>query len=184
MKFVIIFYSNGSKRKRNFEPQRECVSEMSKTPYEIRWARPEDWEAAINLVWKTFMEFEAPDYSDEGIINFKDFLTDGMIYRMFLDGNYPMFVAEDDGKIVGVVSVRNRNRISLLFVDAAYHKQGIGSALVERMNRYLKEEKRELYVTVMAAPYAVDFYRTIGFHACAPEEQFAGIRVTSMEKIF
>ncbi len=157
---------------------------MRDIPYEIRWAKPDDWEEAVDMVWKTFMEFEAPDYSEEGISNFKDFLTDGVIYRMFLDGNYPMFVAVSGGKIVGVVSVRNRNRISLLFVDAAYHRHGIGSALVERMNKYLKEEKKELYVTVMAAPYAVGFYRTIGFHAYTPEEQFAGIRVTSMEKIF
>lgn len=159
------------------------MNKMSELSYEIRWATPEDWEKVVDMVWKTFMEFEAPDYSEEGILNFKNFLTDGVIYRMFLDGNYPMLVAVTDGRIVGVISVRNRNRISLLFVDAAYHKHGIGSALVARMNQYLKEEKKELYVKVMAAPYAVDFYRTIGFRDYAPEEQFAGIRVTTMEKI-
>lgn len=162
---------------------RDCVNKMSELSYEIRWATPEDWEKVVDMVWKTFMEFEAPDYSEEGILNFKNFLTDGVIYRMFLDGNYPMLVAVTDGRIVGVISVRNRNRISLLFVDAAYHKHGIGSALVARMNQYLKEEKKELYVKVMAAPYAVGFYRTIGFRDYAPEEQFAGIRVTTMEKI-
>ena len=118
------------------------MNKMSELSYEIRWATPEDWEKVVDMVWKTFMEFEAPDYSEEGILNFKNFLTDGVIYRMFLDGNYPMLVAVTDGRIVGVISVRNRNRISLLFVDAAYHKHGIGSALVARMNQYLKEEKK------------------------------------------
>lgn len=159
------------------------MSEMNEIPYEIRWAKPEDWDETMNMVWKTFMEFEAPDYSEEGIRNFRDFITDGMIHRMFLAGNYPMLVAVEDGRIVGAISVRNCNRISLLFVDAAYHKRGIGRALVDRMSRYLKEEKQELYVSVMAAPYAVGFYRTLGFYAYSPEEQFAGIRVTSMEKI-
>lgn len=159
------------------------MSDMNEIPYEIRWAGPEDWAETVNMVWKTFMEFEAPDYSEEGILNFRDFLNDGVIHRMFLEGNYPMLVALDGDRIVGAISVRNRNRISLLFVDAAYHKRGIGRALVDRMNRYLKEEKQEVYVSVMSAPYAVNFYRNLGFHACTPEEHFAGIRVTSMEKV-
>lgn len=155
---------------------------MEKIPYEIRWARPEDWEATMDMIWKTFMKFEAADYTDEGISNFRDFITDGVIHRMFLEGNYPMLVAVDEGRIVGEISVRNRNRISLLFVDEKYHKKGIGRELVEKMSQYLREEKNELYVSVKAAPYAVDFYRRIGFHACSPEEEYAGIRVTSMEK--
>lgn len=29
---------------------------------------------AIDLIWTTFLQFEAPDYSDEGIQSFKDFI--------------------------------------------------------------------------------------------------------------
>ena len=43
-------------------------------PYEIRWARVEEWEPAIKMVWRTFLRFEASDYTEEGIQNFMDFL--------------------------------------------------------------------------------------------------------------
>lgn len=151
-------------------------------PYEIRWATSEDWPATMTMIWKTFMKFEAQDYSREGILNFREFITNGMIYHMFQDGRYPMLVATDGERIIGEISVRNHNHISLLFVDEDYHKQGIGSELIRRMGEYLKEEKHEIYMSVKAAPYAVGFYRKQGFCISSPEEEYSGIRVTSMEK--
>lgn len=158
---------------------------MSKTkmvPCEIRWAVPADWQQTMNMIWKTFLRFEAADYTEEGIANFRDFITDGKIYKMFLQGSYLMMVALDKGKIIGQISVRNRNHISLLFVDEAYHKKGVGRGLISAMGEYLKRENHEIYMSVKAAPYAVGFYRRIGFHICSPEEEYSGIRVTSMEK--
>lgn len=136
----------------------------------------------MDMVWKTFMRFEAQDYTREGVLNFRDFITNGRIYHMFENGRYPMLVALDQDRIIGEISVRNHNLISLLFVDEAYHRQGVGSELLKKMLQYLKEEKHEIYVTVKAAPYAVGFYRKQGFCACAPEERYSGIRVTSMER--
>lgn len=152
-----------------------------KVPYEIRWARPEDWQETMEMIWKTFMRFEACDYTEEGISNFRDFITDGKIYKMFLEGAYKMLIVLDGEKIIGQISVRCRNHISLLFVDEAYHRQGVGRALIQEMAKHLKEN-RELFMSVKAAPYAVGFYRKTGFHICSPEEEFSGIRVTSMEK--
>ena len=31
---------------------------------------------AIDLIWTTFLQFEAPDYSEEGVQSFKDFIED------------------------------------------------------------------------------------------------------------
>ena len=31
---------------------------------------------AINLIWKTFLQFEAPEYSVEGVQSFKNFIVD------------------------------------------------------------------------------------------------------------
>lgn len=148
---------------------------------EIRWASPEDWQSTMKMIWKTFMKYEADDYSEEGIENFYDFLTNGRIYRMFLEGTYLMMIALHENRVIGVISVRNGNHISLLFVDEEYHHKGVGSELMRRMGEYLKYSKNEVYVTVKAAPYAVGFYRRLGFHVCSPEQEFSGIRVTSME---
>jgi len=78
--------------------------------------------------------------------------------------------------------VLNYNHLSLLFVDEEYHHRGIGRDLMRRMCEYLKKEEGERYMSLKAAPYAVEFYRKLGFHAVHEEEAFSGIRVTPMEK--
>lgn len=95
------------------------------------------------MVWRTFMQFEAGDYTQEGIASFWDFITDNRLYRMFVEGNYPMLVAVDGSRIIGQISVRNGNHISLLFVDKDYHKKGVGRSLVERMAEYLKKDRQD-----------------------------------------
>lgn len=151
-------------------------------PYEIRWIRPEEWDEVRRMIWRTFMRFEASDYTQMGIQNFHAFLYDGKLYQLYLAGRYQMMVALDQGRIIGEVSVRNGNFISLLFVDEAYHRHGVGRKLLECMADYLKQETQEIYMAVKASPYAVGFYRKLGFRVCRPEEEIAGIRVTSMEK--
>lgn len=171
---VIIGYGIGEKRNR--------MKRKQEIPYEIRWIRPEEWEEVMKLIWNTFMKFEAKDYTQAGIHNFKAFINDPELYQSYLDGSYQMMVALNEDHIIGEISVRSGNHISLLFVDEAYHRKGVGRELMLRMGEYLKQEKREIYLTVKAAPYAVGFYRRIGFRISMPEEEVAGIRVTSMEK--
>ena len=161
----------------------ECKGQ-SVFPYEIRWARVEEWEPAMKMIWRTFLRFEATDYTEEGIRNFLDFITDEQLFHAFLRGNYQMMVALDEERIIGAASVRNRNHLSLLFVDEEYHRRGIGRELMGRFCNYLKNEAGEHFMTLKAAPYAVDFYRKIGFQDVSPEEEVGGIRVTSMEKFF
>ncbi|MBR1770670.1 MAG: GNAT family N-acetyltransferase [Lachnospiraceae bacterium] len=158
--------------------------EQNTFAYAIRWAKVEEWEPAMKMIWRTFLRFEASDYTEEGIRNFLDFITDEKLFRSFLRGDYQMMVALDQGKIVGAASVRNRNHLSLLFVDEPYHHRGIGRELVRRFSSYLQKEAGEQFMSVKAAPYAVGFYLKNGFRAVSPEEMVGGIRVTSMEKYF
>lgn len=151
---------------------------------EIRWAERKDWKPAMTMIWRTFLKYDGKDYTEEGIQNFFEFITDDTIYRSFLLGTYQMLVALDGGKVIGAASIRNRTHLSLLFVDEAYHGQGVGSSLMNQLCHYLKEEEGENYMSLKAAPVAVDFYRKLGFRIVSPEEEVSGIRVTSMEKFF
>lgn len=155
---------------------------VSDFPYEIRWIKPGEWNQTMDLIWRTFMKYEANDYTQEGIDQFNDFLFDGQLHSWYLHGAYEVLVALDQGQVIGEISVRKGNYISLLFVDERYHRQGVGSALMMRMAEYLKNQKSQVFMTVKAAPYAVDFYRKLGFHSTGPEICIAGIRVTPMEK--
>ena len=40
------------------------MSNIRDIPYTIRWAKPEDWPETMQMVWRTFMRFEAADYTD------------------------------------------------------------------------------------------------------------------------
>lgn len=152
-------------------------------PYEVRWARENEWVPAMGMIWRTFLEFDGKDYTREGIQNFYDFITDKDLYLAFLRGEYQMMVALAQGSIVGAGSLRNKNHLSLLFVDGAYHRMGVGSAILARLCDYLREEMGECYMSLKAAPYAVDFYRKLGFRVVKPEEERSGIRVTAMIKM-
>ena len=151
--------------------------------YEVRWAKTEEWAPAMKMIWKTFLKYEGEDYTEEGIRNFFEFITDDDLYMSFLKGDYQMMVALDKGRVIGAASVRSCNHLSLLFVDEEYHHRGVGSALMRRMCEYLKTEAGERYMSLNAAPYAVNFYRKLGFRTVRPEGEYSGIRVTSMEKI-
>lgn len=152
-------------------------------PYEVRWARPEEWSPAIQMIWKSFLKYEGDVYTREGVESFFEFITDDDLYRLFLQGKYLMLVALDRGRVIGAASVRDHNHLSLLFVDEAYQRQGVGKALMERICGYLKTEAGERYMSLNAAPGAVNFYRKLGFRVLRPESEHDGIRVTAMEKV-
>ena len=53
---------------------------------EVRPIENNEWEDAMGLAWRTFLKFEGDVYSSEGIQNFRDFITDQTLRRMFLTG--------------------------------------------------------------------------------------------------
>lgn len=159
------------------------MAEMgAESEIQIRQANIFDWDEAIALAWKTFLKFEAKDYGQEGIDSFREFLSDALLRRMFLTGEYPMFIALDSGKQAGMISLRNRRHISLLFVEEGHHHRGIGRMLIRKMEGYIQKEYQERKITVNAAPYAVGFYHQVGFEDVAPQLKKDGILYTPMEK--
>ena len=118
----------------------------------IRMAKEEDWDNAMELAWKTFLKFEANDYSEKGIRSFEEFITDSTLHRMFILGKYQMLVAEINHKMIGMITLRDESHISLLFVDADYHKKGVGRNLIEALQKYLQTELGIFHLTVNAAP--------------------------------
>ena len=147
----------------------------------VRCAYHSDWDGAMNLAWNTFVRFDAPDYSQEGIENFRRFVNDEMLRNMFIAGHYQLFVAVDDGKYVGMLSLRERKHISLLFVDERYHRHGIASALLTYVSRYALTEEGVDKLTVNSSPYAIGFYHKKGFRDLQSETEADGIRYTPME---
>ena len=149
--------------------------------WEVRTAYKDEWQDAMAMVWKTFLKYDAVDYTEEGIRQFQDFITDSALYRMFLAGSYEVILAIENQRIIGVISVRNGSHISLLFVDENHQKKGVGRSLMSYLCNYLLTEAGVSKVTVNASPYGVDFYHRMGFRDTGLEATQGGIRYTPME---
>lgn len=147
--------------------------------YEIRPALADEWEEAMALAWRTFKKFVAPDYSELGISEFYDFISDNGIKKMFGIGEYKVWVAVKDNEIVGIVSVRTKRHISLLFVDGRYQKCGIGRNLLCTAAKEMIKNG-EKFATVNASPFGVEFYHRVGFRDTGEERVESGMRITPM----
>lgn len=125
---------------------------------------------AMDLVWQTFLKFEAPEYSKEGIQTFHGFIQDENELQQ-LD----IFAASENGIILGILAVRG-NHVSLFFVKEEAQNQGIGRALWEYFIRQSQAEE----ITVNSSPYAVPIYSRLGFQVMKEEQLTDGIRYTPM----
>lgn len=143
----------------------------------------EKLEEALSLVWKVFSEFEAPDYNQEGIQNFKEFIDYSSIHQKLLNKEFKMFTCSHQGKIIGVLGVRNSCHISMLFVDSSYHRKGIARSMVEKMIEWCKENENHTEITVNSSPYAVEIYHRLGFCDTDKEQVMNGIRYTPMKRL-
>lgn len=72
-----------------------------------------------------------------------------------------VFVAEVDGKIVGVLRGRP-GKLQSLFVRADHHRQGFGRALVARFESACRQAGAAV-VRLQATLYAVPFYQSVGY---------------------
>ena len=118
-----------------------------------------------------FLEFEAPEYSPEGVAAFRASLDDKKRTRRL-----SFYGAFDGDALVGVLCMRAPQHIGGFFVDAAYHRRGIGKKLFEAMRQdYARQE-----FTVHSSPYAVEVYRHLGFEPTDTEQVTDGLRYTPM----
>ena len=152
--------------------------------YSVMRAIDSDWEESMVLAYKVFLKFESEEYGDEGTRNFFEFVSDQNLKKLFLLGKYVMFVAKKENDIIGLISVRSGNHISLLFVDERYHRKGVASSLMKSLVRYMKENTKYTSLTVNASPYGVPFYHKLGFVDTDVQTKQDGIIYTPMNMEF
>ena len=155
---------------------------MDRRAYEIRPINRREWEDALQLAWDTFLIFEAPEYGRDGVERFRKFIRDSLLRRMFIMGEYHVYGAfvRNTGEIIGVLGARGYTHISILFVQAEYHLQGIGRAMLFQFVNDARK-KRTRRITVHSSPFAVEFYHKQGFVDLDREIVADGIRYTPME---
>ncbi|MGB3364498.1 MAG: GNAT family N-acetyltransferase [Thermodesulfobacteriota bacterium] len=128
-----------------------------------------------NLVARSFNEFIATEFSEEGVEEFFEY-ANPRAFKKRLETGYLAMVSETDSKLAGVIELKGYNHISMLYVDKAFHKKGVAKELI----RVALEEASSNYsshddITVNSSRYAVPFYEKLGFIQIEEEKTIYGV---------
>ena len=141
---------------------------------EIRKIKPEELQETIELAWRVFLKFEAPDYSEEGIEEFRKSINDPEFINRL-----EIYVAIEDNNVIGMIATRDMNHIAMYFVDEKYQGKGIGRSLYNTVC----ELNTDNYFTVNASPYAKEIYEHMGFVCAQDMQEVNGIKFYPMKGI-
>ena len=146
-----------------------------------RKATADDIQPAFELALRVFMEYEAPDYGQEGENHFCEDAEAKMANPdLYLSGKRLLFIALDGEKIIGMIESREIGHVAMLFVDGTYHRQGIATALMDTMICALKLRGYD-HIGVNSSPYGLPFYLQYGFKPIDVEQHKDGFIFTPME---
>ena len=130
------------------------------TKMQIRKATIADTETLVSLSRRTISKSYRTFLGDEGVDGFID---SGEIERFIDQSIDQTSVLVVEGKIIGY-SVSEDNLISLMMIDADYHRRGYGSALLEHMEKALFVTHKELSLESFEMNHnANNFYRKHGW---------------------
>jgi GNAT superfamily N-acetyltransferase len=118
-------------------------------------------EEFSRLVDFVFDEYVGNDYSDAGNKTFKDYTSkEAVLERMKSSSIF--YIAKDEGWIIGALEIRNKDHISLFFIDKKYQGKGIGREL---FNRYISDITSEgiTSVSVNSSIFGENIYTALGF---------------------
>jgi len=148
---------------------------MKKNGFVYRPSRPGEETAVSNLVARSFNEFIARDFLEEGIEEFFKYANPRSLAKRS-EGAHFIHVAEIGGEIAGMVEVREMSHISMLFVDKAHHRKGIGRELLRLALELIKSGgSAPEEITVNSSRFAVPFYESLGFVRTCEEKTIYGV---------
>ena len=135
-----------------------------------------------NMVDNIFNEFVGKDYSVEGNNTFKDYIKPKNILNRITDKSSQFYTAKMKNEIVGIMEIKNKDHISLLFVKKEFHCKGIGKYLFEHYLNKSKRENTEIkIITVNSSIYAEKIYSKLGFIKTNEIQEKDGIKYIPME---
>ena len=147
---------------------------------EITKIQKDNLKKVLDLVWEVFQEFEAPNYSNQGIEEFKKFISYNTIAEKLDKGELFILGCYVNEKLAGVIATRNKSHICMLFVCREYHKRGIAKSLFQSVLQHVKKYEYTAQITVNSSIYAKDVYHRLGFIDLGEEQTINGIRFIPM----
>jgi GNAT superfamily N-acetyltransferase len=143
--------------------------------FTVRHTRVGEEVSVCNLVARSFNEYIAPGFSEEGIEEFFKY-SNPRAFKRRLESGYFTMVAESGGKLAGMIEMRENKHISMLYVDKAYHRKGVAKELVRQaMEEISSNNESPKDITVNSSRYAVPFYERLGFIQYEDEKSIYGV---------
>jgi len=141
----------------------------------------EEYEIS-NLVKKVYDTFVAEESTAEGNNFFYEWISPAEISERQNEKN-SIIVAKYTNKIVGMIEIRDTNKISLLFVDTMFQKRGIARTLFETSEEICKKESPETaFFFVNSSIYSAPIYKKLGFKETGSLQHSNGISFVPMKK--
>lgn len=132
------------------------------------------------LILSSFNEFIGPEYTDEGVAEFRRFVAPEALEARTADDHF-VRVATVDGVLAGMIEIRQNNHVALLFVDKAHQHRGIAKGLLHAALADARAADPDLErVTVNSSRYGVPAYEKLGFRQTGPEREVNGIAFIPM----
>ena len=142
----------------------------------------EEIAAVADLVVRTFVHDVAPAYVQQGVQEFLKYAQVDAFEERFQKKHF-VLVAETEGKIVGMIEMRNHDHVSLFFVDPYHQSKGIGRELFQHALDLCRAARPgSLQITVNSSPNAVKAYEDFGFRAADEMKEINGIKFVPMGK--
>jgi len=127
----------------------------------IRKFRLDDTKDVANLIKLTFRKFSRTDGSKKAVEAYVNKYNDFEKLKLKFVKSPIFYVADDKGKIIGVIR-GNESRVENLFVLDKYQGQNIGSKLLYRFEDEAKKKGSKL-IRIRSSLYAVPFYQRKGY---------------------
>ena len=142
----------------------------------IRELEQKDLGRVSSLCMKAFMNSVAPSLSNEGVVSFQSIASVGGFSNRMKEDNI-ILVYEENGKVKGVIELKEGSHVAMLFVAPDFQKSGIGRALVSAITPYTRAET----ITVSASLNSIPAYFRYGFTCAGDPDEKSGLKYQPME---
>jgi GNAT superfamily N-acetyltransferase len=130
----------------------------------LREARPDDVSSISDLVQAGFVLHVAPDWERPAREGFMRDTTAEKLAEPIATATFAA-VYQDEGRILGVISLPRPNLVQLFFVAPTHLRRGIGRTLWEAARAHIEEKHPEVKtIELNSSLYAVSTYKALGFY--------------------
>lgn len=154
---------------------------MRNNSIKIRRFKKSDAEAINRLLMRVFSQYNTKGVSQKGKEFFRERYSKKNIQDMWGKDDYVLIV-EEDARLVGVGRAKKDGWISHLYVIGGQMRKGIGQALMQKMENWLKSNNVR-HVKLNSSLFALEFYEKLGYKKTTLRRKtYYGIPMYSMKK--